>query len=381
MDYKGTIMEEIEYKYAIATIFAFFLIISALTLFPLVDALIVTLILVYLMRPINAVLKQYMNKTYAVILSGIAVIVPAFLLFFYIVLAILRYLIQEKIFEKILLVYNDLDLYSKELIMKLLNYFNIEYSQDLDKISSILSVKLNEFVSYLSEEIINLTIHIPEYAMKLLLASILAFYLVKEGVNVRDTFVDLIPETKKKTITSLLQGIDLVFESIILVNILKAILSGFLSFIIFLILGVSYPALLGIIAGFMDFAPILGPWMLFTGLAVIYIIKGQVMLGISIFVVGQVFVTLIPELYIKPKLAGDHARIHPMIFLFGFFGGLLAFGPIGIFVGPIAIGIVIVFIKYYLMGNEIETKNSFMGKILKQVDKMVKVEGAKNGKL
>jgi len=131
----------------------------------------------------------------------------------------------------------------------------------------------------------------------------------------------------------------------------------------------------------MDFAPILGPWMLFTGLAVIYIIKGQVMLGISIFVVGQVFVTLIPELYIKPKLAGDHARIHPMIFLFGFFGGLLAFGPIGIFVGPIAIGIVIVFIKYYLMGNEIETKNSFMGKILKQVDKMVKVEGAKNGKL
>ena len=68
-------MEEIEYKYAIATIFAFFLIISALTLFPLVDALIVTLILVYLMRPINAVLKQYMNKTYAVLLSGIAVIV------------------------------------------------------------------------------------------------------------------------------------------------------------------------------------------------------------------------------------------------------------------------------------------------------------------
>ena len=36
----------------------------------------------------------------------------------------MRYLIQEKIFEKILLVYNDLDLYSKELIMKLLNYFN-----------------------------------------------------------------------------------------------------------------------------------------------------------------------------------------------------------------------------------------------------------------
>jgi hypothetical protein len=46
-------MEEIEYKIAIASIFTFFLIIAALTLFPLIDALIVTFVLVYLMRPIN----------------------------------------------------------------------------------------------------------------------------------------------------------------------------------------------------------------------------------------------------------------------------------------------------------------------------------------
>ncbi len=154
-----------------------------------------------------------------------------------------------------------------------------------------------------------------------------------------------------------------------------------MSIIIFLILGIPYPALLGIISGFMDFAPILGPWMLFTGLAVVYILKGQVMTGILVFVLGQVFVTLIPELYIKPKLAGNHARLHPMVFLFGFFGGLLAFGAVGIFVGPIAIGIVLVFIKYYLLGNELENKNSVIDRLLKQVDKMIKLEGKKNEKL
>lgn len=130
----------------------------------------------------------------------------------------------------------------------------------------------------------------------------------------------------------------------------------------------------------MDFAPILGPWMLFTGLAVIYIINGKIMTGILIFVIGQIFVTLLPELYIKPKLAGNHARLHPMVFLFGFFGGLLAFGPVGIFVGPIAIGIVLVFIKYYLLGNEIETKNSIIDKMLKQVDKRIKLEVKKDGR-
>jgi len=374
-------MEEIEYKLIIASIFVFFLIIAALTLFPLIDALIVTLILVYLMRPINTVLKKFMNKTYAVILSGIAVIVPAFLLFFYIVIAILNYFTKEKILDKLIIVYNDVDSYSEKIFTSVLNYFNIEYSSDLDKISIILSEKLNELITYFSEEIIRLTIHIPEYAMKLLLASILAFYLVKEGIDIRDTFVDLLPENKKKTISSILKGIDLVFESIILVNILKAIFTSILSFIIFLILGIPYPVLLGIISGFMDFAPILGPWMLFSVLAVVYIIKGQVMTGILVFILGQVFVTLIPELYIKPKLAGNHARLHPMVFLFGFFGGLLAFGTVGIFVGPIAIGIVLVFIKYYLLGNEIENKNSFIDRLIKLVDKMIRLGGTKDGKL
>jgi predicted PurR-regulated permease PerM len=374
-------MEESEYRIAIASIFIFFLIIAALTLFPLVDALIVTFVLVYLMRPINTILLRFMNKTYAAILSAVAVVVPAFLLFFYLAAATINYVMKERIFEKLMIVFSDLDTYSKNLFISFLKYYDIEYSEDLDKIANVLTSKLHELISYLSEEIIDLTIHIPEYAMKLLLASILALYLIKEGANIRDTFVSLLPATKKKTISSLLNGIDIVFESIILVNILKAIFTGIISYFIFLIFGVSYPMLLGIMSGFMDFAPILGPWMLFSGIAVVYIMNGQAMTGIYIFIIGQLLVTVIPELYIKPKLAGKYAKIHPMIFLFGFFGGLLAFGAIGIFVGPIAIGIVIVFIKYYLLGKELENKNSFIDKILNQVDKMIKLEGTKNGKL
>lgn len=374
-------MEEIEYKIAIGSIFIFFLIIAALTLFPLIDALIVTFVLVYLMRPINSILVKFMDKTYAAILSAIIIVIPTFLLFFYLAAATINYVIKEKIFEKLMMVFNDLDNYSKNLFMSFLNYYNIEYSADLDKVANILTEKLHELLYYLSEEIIDLTIHIPEFAMKLLLASILALYLLKEGGNIKDTFVMLLPESKKKTISSLLHGVDIVFESIILVNILKAIFTSIISYFIFLIFGIPYPGLLAIMSGFMDFAPILGPWMLFSGIAAVYIMKGQAMTGVYVFIIGQVLVTVIPELYIKPKLAGKYAKIHPMIFLFGFFGGLLAFGAIGIFIGPIAIGIVIVFIKYYLLGKEIERKNSFIDKLLTQVDKMIKLEGTKNGKL
>ena len=110
-------MEESEYRIAIASIFIFFLIIAALTLFPLVDALIVTFVLVYLMRPINTILLRFMNKTYAAILSAIAVIVPAFLLFLYLAAATINYVMREKIFEKLIIVFGDLDTYSKNLFI------------------------------------------------------------------------------------------------------------------------------------------------------------------------------------------------------------------------------------------------------------------------
>ena len=197
-------METNEYRITIASIFIFFLIIAALTLFPLLDALIATLVLVYLMRPINNILIKYMNKTYAALLSGIAVVIPAFIIFFYIVIAVLNYFTKEKILDMLILVYSDIDTLSEKIALSLLNFLNIEYSPYLNNISNMLSLKLNQVIVYFSEEIFNITIHIPEYAMKLLLASILAFYLIREGPTIRDTFVVLLPENKKKTIYSLL---------------------------------------------------------------------------------------------------------------------------------------------------------------------------------
>ena len=174
------------------------------------------------MRPINNILIN-IRKTYAALLSGIAVVIPAFIIFFYIVIAVLNYFTKEKILDMLILVYSDIDTLSEKIALSLLNFLNIEYSPYLNNISNMLSLKLNQVIVYFSEEIFNITIHITEYAMKLLLASIIAFYLIREGRTIRDTFVVLLPKNKKKTIYSLLQGIDLVFESIILVNILKAI--------------------------------------------------------------------------------------------------------------------------------------------------------------
>lgn len=43
--------------------------------------------------------------------------------------------------------------------------------------------------------------------------------------------------------------------------------------------------------------------------------------------------------YIRPKLTGKYAEIHPLIFLFGFLFGVIVFGVVGLIIGPLILGV------------------------------------------
>ena len=50
---------------------------------------------------------------------------------------------------------------------------------------------------------------------------------------------------------------------------------------------------------------------------------------------------------VKPKLIGKRADIHPMFVLVGVLGGATAFGFIGLFLGPLLMGVMIAVLKVY----------------------------------
>ncbi len=85
----------------------------------------------------------------------------------------------------------------------------------------------------------------------------------------------------------------------------------------------------------------------FTGTMVIWLPAGIVALlnqdyfsGIGIIIWGTLFVSSIDN-FIRPKVIGNKAKIHPVVILLGLLGGLSLFGFIGIFVGPIVLSIIL----------------------------------------
>ena len=53
--------------------------------------------------------------------------------------------------------------------------------------------------------------------------------------------------------------------------------------------------------------------------------------------------------FIRPKLMGNIAKIHPLIMLVGIFGGLFFFGVLGVIIGPLILAFTAVVIENYLV--------------------------------
>jgi predicted PurR-regulated permease PerM len=115
--------------------------------------------------------------------------------------------------------------------------------------------------------------------------------------------------------------------------------------------------LLGIITAISEFIPVVGPWLVYGTLGVFDILTGNYVRGIVVIVVGWLIDTLV-DMYIRPRLAGQLAEVHPLAFLVGFIFGAITLGVPGIFVGPLIVGITYVLYMAYRDEKVKQTKKN-----------------------
>lgn len=101
----------------------------------------------------------------------------------------------------------------------------------------------------------------------------------------------------------------------------------------YVVAGVPRPILFGLMTVAFAMLPF-GAWVMFTAAAAILVINGRILAALLLFGWGAT-VMLIGDNIVEPALIGGAARLPFFWALVGTFGGLEAFGLIGIFVGPV----------------------------------------------
>ncbi|MEK7139182.1 MAG: AI-2E family transporter [Patescibacteria group bacterium] len=170
------------------------------------------------------------------------------------------------------------------------------------------------------------------------------FFLFRDGKSLLDRVMHLTPLPNKYD-KKIFQKFRDVSYSTMVSTFVTAIIQGVVGAIGFMIVGV--PALLaGVVMAFLSLLPYVGAAFVWLPAGIYLLVIGKVWQGIFILIWGGTVVSLIDNI-LRPLLIRGQAQVHPLLIFFSIFGGILAFGFWGIFIGPIVISIAFTLLQIY----------------------------------
>ena len=119
---------------------------------------------------------------------------------------------------------------------------------------------------------------------------------------------------------------------------------GLLTALGFWVTGLPAALLWGVLAMIFSFVPLVGPILVWLPGAVIWALYADWQKAILLFLWGAVLVSGADYL-IRPRFAGVGTDVNRLLVLLSFFGGVKAFGVIGIFVGPVMLSLIIALLR------------------------------------
>lgn len=139
------------------------------------------------------------------------------------------------------------------------------------------------------------------------------------------------------------RGLTGVFRGQLLLSVLQGLFGG----VGFWIAGLPSPVLWGAVMALFALLPVLGTPMIWAPAAVYLLITGHVWQGVFLLVYGLVAIIIVLDTFIRPKLLGSSTDMHPFFVLVGVLGGAAVFGFIGLFLGPLLIGVMVSVLKVW----------------------------------
>lgn len=135
-------------------------------------------------------------------------------------------------------------------------------------------------------------------------------------------------------------------RNVVLAGIVTAMVQGAVAGIGYALAGVDRPVLFAVLTGVLAFVPLIGTAAAWAPLTLLLLLQGHT--GEATFLlVWSVALTGTVDNVVKPLLVRGRSDMPTLLVFLGVFGGLLAFGVIGILVGPVLMALVLALLHLY----------------------------------
>jgi predicted PurR-regulated permease PerM len=183
------------------------------------------------------------------------------------------------------------------------------------------------------------------YLPWLVLVPVLAFFVLQDADAFRRALLDALPPRLRTRGHQLSEDLNATFAAYIRGQILACALVGTLCGGGFALLGMPYPALLGVFAGILEFVPLVGPLLIAT---VAVVIAALQMPWLAVWVGGYLVIVRVVEDYvIYPRLIGRGVHLHPLAIVLAVLAGVELGGFTGVLVAVPFVALASVAVRHW----------------------------------
>lgn len=166
--------------------------------------------------------------------------------------------------------------------------------------------------------------------LNLILAPILAFYILKDLPIIKETISELIPRAHREEFLTIVNKTNVVLSGFLKGQLMVSIIVGLLVSIWLLIIGVDFPFVLGMFSGALNIIPYLGPVL--GGLLAVIVAAfnpSAPILKVTLVIMGMFAVQQLDSAVISPQVMRRQVNLHPVMIVFALLIGGSLFGIMG----------------------------------------------------
>jgi predicted PurR-regulated permease PerM len=174
-------------------------------------------------------------------------------------------------------------------------------------------------------------------AFKLFFMLITLFFCYRDGERLLHRLWELLPVRPDHRV-AVEETVERVFTAVILGIFLTCVVQGTLGGIGFWVAGLPSPILFGALMTVTAFIPLVGTALVWLPAGLYLLLQGKMAAGIGLLLWGALVVGSIDNL-LRPLFISGKAHLPILLVALGALGGLLAFGLIGVVLGPLVLAL------------------------------------------
>ncbi len=299
--------------------------------------------IVYLLQPaVDYLERKGMSRLSAVVFVYLGLFLVIIILAVFIIPVVIR---ESQVLIKALPDYVNS---GKLLFSRYLTVFRaVRVPKEADAIVSQVLEGIKQSLSFVLLRISKSTYSLFGSFFNLLLAPIIAFYLLKDLKAVNNGVMRIITPSYHKDAQLIFRKIDSVLAGIVRGQLADAALVGILSSIGLLILNIDFAVIIGMTAGFFNLIPYFGPIIGAIPALIIALVKFSAWKALAVIVMFMI-VQQLDSLLIYPYVMRKQVGLHPLAVILGLLAGGTLMGLMGMLIAIPVLAIGKAVVEYIL---------------------------------